>query len=295
MNPMLRRTRGEYIFTVLNHILLIVVALVTAYPLLYVLFASFSDPAALFAHTGMLWKPLGFSLRGYQLVFKNPNILTGYKNTLFVVTVGTGMNMLMTILFAYVLSRKNLYWNKVLTVVATFTMFFSGGIIPLFLVVRNLGLFNSLFSLILPGLISTWNLMIMRTSFREVPTEMEESAHIDGANDFVILFRIVVPLSKAVIAVIALFYAAHYWNAWVYASFFITDKAKFTLQLVLREILIIQDQLATMAGAYTPNDFALSKVVKYGAIIVSTVPILLLYPYVQKYFTTGIMIGAVKG
>jgi putative aldouronate transport system permease protein len=265
--------------------------------LLYVVFASFSNAGELYAHAGPLWRSLGFSVRGYELVFKNPNIATGYRNTLFIVVAGTSINMLMTIVFAYVLSRKNVYWNRVLAMVATFTMFFSGGIIPLFLVVQRLGLFGSLFSLILPGMISTWNLIIMRTSFAEVPAELEESARIDGANDMFILFRIIVPLSMPVIAVIILFYATGHWNAWVHASIFITDKGKFPLQLVLREILIVQDinMMTPGGGSYTPDDFALTNVVKYCTIIVSTVPILCVYPFLQKYFNNGIMIGAIKG
>ncbi|GHU81939.1 putative ABC transporter permease protein YtcP [Clostridia bacterium] len=298
MHAVGKKTWGEKVFDVFNHTFLFLVALITLYPLLYVVFASFSEPGRLYSHTGMLFAPLGFSVKGYNLVFKNPNILNGYKNTLFIVLLGTFMNLVMTIVFAYVLSRRNVYWNRLLTMLVTFTMFFSGGLIPLFLVVRDLGLFGSLFSLILPGLISTWYLIIMRTSFQEVPYELEESARIDGANDVVILFRIIVPLSMSVIAVITLFYAAGYWNAWVYASIFITEKTKFPLQLVLREILIVQDQMMATGGgmgSYSPDDYALVNVIKYCTIVVSTVPILFVYPFLQKYFTKGIMIGAVKG
>jgi putative aldouronate transport system permease protein len=292
-----KQSVGSRAFNAANHALLFVLSIITLYPLLYVLFASFSSAGLLYAHSGPLWKPLGFSLKGYQLVLNNPNIANGYKNTLFIVLVGVTINMLMTIVFAYVLSRRNAFWTKPIAMMVTFTMFFNGGLIPLFLVVRQLGLFGSLFSLILPGMISTWNLIIMRTSFAQVPQELEECSRIDGANDLVILFRVIAPLSMPVIAVIILFYTAGYWNAWVYASIFITQKARFPLQLVLREILIVQDinMMTPGGGSYTPDDFALTNVVKYCTIIVSTVPILCVYPFLQKHFTAGIMVGAVKG
>lgn len=294
----IKKTKGEKVFGAINVIILILVAISCIYPLLYVVFASLSNPNRLSQHVGILFKPLGFTLKGYKLVFSNPNILMGYLNTIFYVVVGTALNILMTSLGAYVLSRKDLYWGKFIMFLITFTMFFGGGLIPFYLVVQKLGLLDKRLSLIIPSAISTWNLIVMRTSFMSIPDSIEESAKIDGANDFTILFRIILPLSKATLAVMTLFYAVGHWNEWFNAMIFIRDRNFFPLQLILREILISNDttsmQIITDASQLGEMD-AYKSLVQYCTIIVATLPILFAYPFLQKHFVKGVMIGSVKG
>ena len=288
---------GSIAFDVFNYTLLLLLAAVTLYPILYVLFASFSIPAEFAAYRGVLLHPLGFTLNAYKLVFKNPNIISGYMNTLFIVVVGTSLNILMTSLLAYVLSRKNLLWGGMLMGMVVFTMYFQGGLIPNFLLVKTLGLRESRFSVILPTLISTMNLIIMRTSFQGIPDSLEESARIDGASDLRILLSIILPVSKAVIAVMVLYYAVSHWNAWFYASLYFSDRSKYPLQVVLREILIMNDTgLMTVDSGSAGGDLAqLSHILRYATIVVTTAPILILYPFLQRYFVKGVMIGSLKG
>jgi putative aldouronate transport system permease protein len=277
------------------HSLLLALVIVTLYPLLYVAFASLSDAGRLIAHRGFLLAPLGFSLEAYVSVFKNPGILTGYRNTLFILVFGVGVNLIVTALGAYVLSRKNVLWNHFFMIVIVLTMFFSGGLIPLYLIVKGVGLIDSLWSTVIPFAVNTFNLIIMRTAFQSVPESLEESAKIDGASHFTILMRIIVPLSMPVIAVMILYYAVEKWNGWFYASIFIKDHKLYPLQLVLREILISNstDGMATDASA--ADRFQIGETIKYATIMVATVPILCVYPFVQKYFVKGVMVGALKG
>ncbi|WP_129724922.1 carbohydrate ABC transporter permease [Xylanivirga thermophila] len=293
-----KRTTGEKVFDVINVIIMILLMISCLYPMLYVLFASISDPKILSQHRGILLKPLGFTLKGYDLVFSNPNISSGYINTIFYVIIGTAINIFMTSLGAYVLSRRNLYWRKLITFLITFTMFFGGGLIPYYLLVQKLGLINTRAAMIIPGAVSTWNLIVMRTSFLSIPDSLEESARLDGANDFTILFKIILPLSKATIAVMTLFYAVGHWNEWFNAMIFLRDRDLFPLQLILREILITNDTkdmtIITDASQLGEQDIYKS-LVQYCTIIVATVPILFIYPFLQKYFVKGVMIGSVKG
>lgn len=286
---------ADTIFDWIVHALLLVLIVVTLYPLLYVAFASFSDAGRLIAHRGFLFAPLGFSFEAYVSVFKNPGILTGYGNTLFILVFGVSINLIVTALGAYVLSRKNVMWNRVFMIVIVMTMFFSGGLIPLYLIVKGVGMIDSLWSTIIPFAVNTFNLIIMRTAFQSVPESLEESAKIDGANHFTILLRIIVPLSMPVIAVMILYYAVEKWNGWFYASIFLKDHNLFPLQLILREILISNstDSMATDAAA--ADRFQIGETIKYATIMVATVPILCVYPFVQKYFVKGVMVGALKG
>ncbi|QAY67029.1 carbohydrate ABC transporter permease [Paenibacillus protaetiae] len=282
-------------FDVVIYTLLILLVVVTLYPLLYVLFASFSDAGQLVANKGILWKPLGFSVEAYKSVLKNPSITTGYRNTVFIVVFGVIVNLFMTCLGAYVLSRKNVMWNNVFMFIILFTMFFGGGLIPLYLVVKGVGLLDSLWATILPFSISTFNLIIMRTSFMGIPDSLEESAKIDGANHFTILFRIIIPLSMPVIAVMILYYAVDKWNGWFYASVFIRSRDLFPLQLVLREILIANSTDSMSTGASAGDRFEIGETIKYATIMVATIPILCVYPFVQRFFVKGVMVGSVKG
>ncbi|MGG4143559.1 carbohydrate ABC transporter permease [Paenibacillus algorifonticola] len=291
---MIARSRGDKIFDTCNIIFLCCLMLATLYPFLYVLFASVSVPSELVKHTGILWRPQGFFLDGYKIVLKNPMIVSGYKNTLFYVVVGTILNVFFTALFAFALSRRDLYWKKHMMIMVVITMFFSGGMIPGYILVKELGMLDTRWSLIIPGLIGTWNLIIMRTSFQSIPYELEEAAKIDGASDFRIFGQIILPLSVPLLAVMMLFYGVGHWNAWSGALIFLRDRELFPLQLILREILINNDTAQTTLSAASSDPF-LGEVVKYATIIVATVPILVLYPFIQKYFTQGILVGALKG
>jgi putative aldouronate transport system permease protein len=277
------------------HVGLVLLMIFALYPMLYVAFASISDAGQLIAHKGLLFKPLGFSIEAYKNVFKNPGILIGYRNTLFILVMGVILNLFMTAMGAYVLSRKNVMWNKVFIIIIVFTMFFNGGLIPLYLTVKNVGLINSLWATIIPFAISTFNLIIMRTAFMSVPDSLEESAKIDGANHFTILFKIIIPLSMPVIAVMILYYAVEKWNGWFYASVFLKDRELFPLQLTLREILLANQTDSMSAGASAGDQFQIGETIKYATIMVATIPILCVYPFVQKYFVKGVMVGALKG
>ncbi|CAM4296832.1 carbohydrate ABC transporter permease [Paenibacillus phoenicis] len=285
----------DRLFNVVNYTLLILLVIATLYPLVYVLLASLSDPARLLAYKGLLWKPVGFSLEAYRAVLANPGIGIGFRNTLFIVVFGVTVNIFMTALGAYVLSRKNVMWNKVFMFIIVFTMFFGGGLIPMYLIVKGVGLLDSLWSTIIPFAVSTFNLIIMRTSFMGIPDSLEESAKIDGANHFTILFRIIIPLSMPVIAVMILYYAVDKWNGWFYASVFIRSRELFPLQLVLREILISNSTDSMSIGASAGDRFQIGETIKYATIIVATFPIMCIYPFLQRYFVKGVMVGSLKG
>lgn len=291
----IKKTRGERIFDVINVILLSALVVAAAYPLLHVLFASFSNPGLLASHTGPLLWPQGFSLAAYDAVFNNPNIVTGYRNTIFYVLLGTALNMIMTCLGAYALSRRNLMWKRPILLLIVFTLFFSGGLIPTYLLVaRTLDWIDTPWALIVPGVISTFNLLVLKTGFEQVPAALEESARMDGANDFVILFRIVIPLSLPSLAVIMLFYAVGHWNAFFSALIYLRDRTLYPLQLVLREILIANQTGDMTTGTLGGDVEPIGETIKYATIIVATVPILFLYPFLQRYFVKGVLIGAIK-
>lgn len=285
---------GDKIFDRLNELFMAVLVVITLYPFIYVVFASVSLPSQMIKHQGILLAPLGFSLKSYGLVFENPMITRGYGNTLLYMTAGTVLNLFMTSLGAYVLSRKGVYWRNVIMMVIVFTMFFSGGLIPFYLIVRGLGLKDSIWALILPTAISTYNLIVMRTSFAGIPDSMEESARIDGANDFTILFKIIIPLSMPVVAVMILFYGVGHWNSWFNAMIFINTREKYPLQLILREILIASSTDTMTTSVSSADIEPVAETVKYATIMVATLPILFIYPFLQKYFVKGIMVGALK-
>lgn len=291
----IKTSLGSKAFDGLNILIMIGIMLVTFYPMVHILFASFSNGNALLAHTGLLFKPLEFTLDGYRMVFKDPMIVKGYLNTIFVVVAGSLISVVLTALGAYFLSRKNVLMQKPIMLYIIFTMFFSGGMIPFYFTVKQLGMYNSLWSLILPTAINTFNLIIMRTGFESIPDSLEESAKLDGAGHFTILFKIVLPLSMPVIAVIILYYAVERWNAWFHAMMFIQDRVKYPLQLVLRGILLSNDTAAMTGGVSAGDQESIGESIKYGVIIVATLPILLVYPFLQKYFVKGVMVGAVKG
>jgi len=291
-----KKSLGSLLFDMVNVILMCLLIITTAYPFVYVIFASLSDSNMLVSHTGLLFQPLGLQMDAYNMVFSNPNILSGYGNTLLIVVGGTLINLLFTSLGAYGLSRKGLMLIRPLTIGIVFTMFFSGGLIPVYLLVYNgLHLGNSLWALVLPTAISTFNLIVMRTSFAAVPESLIESGRIDGAGEFKILFRIVIPLSMPVIAVMILYYGVAHWNSWFSAMIYLRDRELYPLQLILREILI-QNSVDSMTSAAGGSDdkYSIGESIKYATIVIATLPILLVYPFLQKYFAKGVMIGAIK-
>lgn len=287
----IRQSLGSRGMDVLIFVIITLLTAICAYPMLYVVMASFSDPILLMNNRQPIFWPLGYSLGGYEIVLRNPTIWLGYRNTLVYVIGGTGINMLLTIMGAYALSRSDFAGKKLISFFIVFTMYFNGGLIPNYLLMKRLALLNTMWVLLIPGAIGTWNMLILRTAFKGVPASLEEAAIIDGANDFTVIVRVLLPVSKASIAVITLFYAVGHWNAWFNAMVYLPRARElYPLQLFLREILISS---ATIEEA-TELDFS-AELVKYCTIIVSTLPILCLYPFLQKYFVKGIMIGSIKG
>jgi len=286
-----KHSQGENVFMVFNYFFLGFIALLTFYPMFYVLVASLSSNSQIIRHTGPLLAPKGFSLAAYEKVMKNPMILLGYRNTLFILVTGVFLALLMTSVAAYFLSRKNVFFKKPIMLAITFTMFFSGGMIPAYLNLRDLGLTNNHWGLILPGMISVYNMIILRTSFQQIPESLTEAAYIDGAGHIQILFRIVLPLSQAILAVMILYYGISIWNAWFWASVILRRRELFPLQVILREILMQNSALEMVDSA---DQEAISETIKYATIIVATVPVLCIYPFLQKYFVKGVMLGSIK-
>ena len=288
-----KKSAPVYIFQTFNYIFLAALVLLCLYPMWYCLMASISNPGAMMRHMGPLLLPKGFSLASYGKVFANPNIISGYKNTIFILVVGVILCLLMTSLGAYVLSRKDLLFRKPLMMIIMFTMFFTGGLIPTYLNLKELHLTNSLWGLIIPFLVNTFNLIILRTSFESIPDSLIEAAQIDGASHWKILISIVLPLSKATLAVMVLYYGVEKWNGWFWASSLLRNRDLLPLQVILREILLSSTQ-SMQTGAGAGDTEAIGATIRYATTIVATVPILCVYPFVQKHFTKGVMVGAVK-
>lgn len=261
----------------------------------YVLCASFSNNVELLAHPGALWYPRGFNLGAFKLAFRHPLLLSGYKNILIILVVSLPLNILLTFFCGYFLASKNVLFKKPILAVIMFTMFFNGGMIPTYLNIRSLGLYDSLWSLILPGALSVYNSIICKTAIEAIPDSLFESAHIDGANDLTILFRIVVPLIMPTTAVLLLYYGIGHWNSWFPASLYIKDNYKLPIQNVLRAVLIANSNILNSAAAEGDQVNQFAETIKYAAIVITTVPVLCVYPFLQKYFVKGVMIGAVKG
>ena len=287
-----QRDFGRRCLTALNYLIITIVSLICLYPMLHVLASSFSDPIKLMRHRGVMLMPDGFSLKGYATVFRNPNILTGYMNTLFYVVVGTAINMFLTPLGAYALSCTDWPFRKLFVFMFVFTMYFSVGMVPTFMQIKSLGLLNTRWAVILPTAVNTWNLIVMRTAFAGLPQELNESAYIDGASDLRILYQIYMPVSKATVAVILLFYAVEHWNSWFTAMIYLTKTPLYPLQLFVRDVLLFDGAGGTTEDA---NAIYLKELTKYAVIIVSVAPILAAYPFVQKFFVKGVMLGSVKG
>jgi len=287
-----RKTAGDRIFNVVNVGILTLLSVIMLYPMLYEVFVSFSEPLALFKHRGLMLAPQGFSTYAYQWVLKDKEVWTGYRNTIFVIVVGLIFNLSLTSLGAYFLTRKNVMWHKPIMMMILITMYFSGGLVPFFLVVKGIGLYDSLFALILPTAISTYNMILLRSYFTSIPESLVESVFIDGGGHFTILFKIFIPLSLPAMAVMVLYYGVGHWNTYFNALIFIKSNSKFTLQLVLRKMLIEGSNLDVDQTEAEYEQVVES--IKAAMVVVSTLPILCVYPFLQKYFVGGIMIGSLK-
>lgn len=289
-----KETPLRILFNCVNYTVLFLLMFATLYPFWYVIMASVSDPVQLLMQKGFMIIPKGFSLTAYQLCLQYKSVWTGYLNTIIIVISGVTVSLTLSVLGGYFLSRKTML-RRPLSLYVVFTMFFGGGLIPKYITVTSLGMDNSFLALILPGAISTMNLLIMRNAFMDIPDSLEESAKIDGAGILRILWSIVLPLTKPMLAVMALFYAVGQWNAWFDASIYIKDSSKWPLQLVLRGILVQNSTTEMVLGLDMNNQSLVGETLKYAVTIVATIPILMVYPFLQKHFTKGMMVGAVKG
>lgn len=295
----IRNPREDQILYALAYIMMALSLIIVGYPLIYILSASFSNGNAIQTGEVLLW-PVKVTLAGYEAVFKHRLIVSGYLNTILYTVLGTFLNVSATLICAYPLSRRDMQWKGFYMFLFVFTMYFGGGLIPTYLQIRNLKMINTVWVMVIPGLISTYNMIITRTFIQSnIPQEMLEAAQIDGCNDFQYFIRMVLPLSKAVIAVIALYYAVGHWNAYFNALIYLTDREKYPLQIILREILVSNQVNFSEVQGIDPEQIAaqnaLGNQLKYSLIIVSCGPILAVYPFVQRYFVKGVMIGSVKG
>ena len=293
----IKQSRQSRIINIVLTSLLLASTVIVLWPLIYIISASFSSPRAVIS--GKVWLyPIEPTLRGYAAVFKNQNIMSGFANSFFYLSVGTTVNISFTILASYPLSRKEFKARGIFTALFVFTMLFSGGLIPLYLVVKDLGLLNTRASLILPSALSVWNLIITRTYMQmTIPNEMYEAAMIDGSDDFSFLWKMVIPLSGPILAVMTLYYGVSHWNRYFEALIFLKTKSLYPLQLVLRSILV-SNEIDPMMIADVDEMIrkqGLVDLLKYSTIVVASVPVLCIYPFVQKYFVKGVMIGSLKG
>ncbi len=293
----IRTSTGDKIVSALIYIIMSILMLVSFYPLYYCLVASFSDAKQILANTRPLLAPIRpFTFHGYQLAVKNAGIPLGFRNTVSYVVIGTLMSLSVTMLGAFCVSRKYFFIRNAAMKLILVTMFFSGGIIPLFFVVRWTGIYDTWWAFTLPYLVSSYNLIIMRTFFLGIPDSLEEAALLDGANELQIFVHVIIPLSTAVIAVIAMYYGVGLWNSWYQSMMFQRKKQLWPLQMFLREVLIQQNETSQSTDMSQMSAEAFDReLVKYCIIIISTVPILVIYPFLQRYFVKGVMIGAIKG
>lgn len=287
---------GDRAFDVINTLLLVFIFLIILYPLYYVLIASFSDPNLVL--TGKIFLlPKGFQVESYKKVFENSEVMNGYLHTILYATVGTCINLAVTLTAGYALSRKDLRGRKIFSLFFIFTMFFSGGTVPTYMVVRNLNLLNTFWAMVLPNAMSVWNLILCRNFFEgNIPIELLEVSQIDGCRNDYFFIKIVLPLSRALIAVMVLFYAVGHWNAYMQPLLYLSDRSRYPLQLVLKNILISSQPDASLAGMTDRAElYKQTEMLKYALVVVSSVPMIVLYPFVQKYFVQGVMVGSVKG
>lgn len=294
-----KKTIGGRIFDFFNKIFFILVIIICILPIWHVVCASFSDASWVMAQTGVITRIKGFNLNGYKLVFQNKEIWSGYLNTIFYCVVTTVLGLLITVMAAYVTALKGVLWADAIMLFASFTMLFNGGMISSYIMnTQVLHLYDSRWAVILPGCFSVMYLILIRTAMKSVPESLIESAMLDGASHMTILFQIMLPLIKATLATVILYYVVMQWNSWFQAAIYLRDRSKYPLQIIIKEILITGDTTSTTSINSTDisGDLTMYKqLIKYCTIVVSTVPIFAFYPFIQKYFESGVMIGAVKG
>ncbi|MBR2566338.1 MAG: carbohydrate ABC transporter permease [Paenibacillus sp.] len=291
------QSRGDRVVEWVIYTILALVSIVVLYPVFFVGIASISNPENVIRGEVWLW-PRNLSLVGYERLFANSELMKGYGNTLLYTVAGTLLNLMMTIAAAYPLSRPDFRGRNIFTVLIVFTMFFSGGMIPTYLLIKDLGMLDTFWVMIIPSALSVWNMLIMKTFFQSsIPNEIQEAAFMDGCSNIKVLIRIVLPLSGPVLAVMVLFYAVGHWNSYFNALIYLSDRDKYPLQLFLREILV-QGQMQEMVDISNDSlarSMMDAEAIKYAAVIITNLPMLILYPFLQKYFIKGVMIGAVKG
>lgn len=290
-----KRSASDITFDILNTIIMLGLITVTFYPIWYVVCASLSTSAAVTQNPGRLLWPQNFTAGAYLKAFQHPLILSGFRNILFILACSLPLNLFMTLLCGYFMAAKNVLLKKYIVAFLVFTMFFSGGLIPTYLNQKSLGLYNNLWALIIPGALSIYNAIICRTAIESVPDSLVESAYIDGANDCTVLFKIITPLIKPTLAVLALYYGVSHWNSWFNASLYIADNELLPIQNILRAILIANNDMLNQGASSMDSIDTYAETIKYAVIVIATVPILCVYPFLQKYFVKGVMIGAVKG
>ncbi len=292
----IRESGGDRLFLFGVYSFLLIIFVLVLYPLIYVVSSSLSSPTAVSSGRVWLW-PVDFSLRGYQVAFSNPQIITGYGNSLYYTFFGTLISVIATVLVAYPLSRRGLYGRNAIMLFITFTMIFSGGLIPTYLVVKNLGMLDTRWALIIPQAVAAWQVIIARTFFQvTIPEELAEAAALDGCSDLRFLWSVVIPLSKPIIAVLVLMYAVGQWNAYFDALLYLKSDALQPLQLVLRSILILNTTTSgSMEASVMIERQQMADLLKYSLIVVGSLPVLLIYPFAQRYFVRGMLIGSIKG
>ena len=289
----------DRIVDTLVYVLGTLITVIAAYPLIFVLSASFSEPSSVITGKVVLW-PVNFTVEGYKTILEYAGIWTGYRNTIFYTLIGTTINICLTLPAAYALSRADFKARGFFTAFFSFTMFFNGGLIPTYLVVKDLGLVNNPAVLVILGAVSVWNMMITRTFFQgSIPHSLEEAAYLDGCSTTRLFLQIVLPLSTPIIAVLVLFYAVGHWNNYFNALIYLSKAEHYPLQLYLRNVLILEDVSALMGDTEAVQEWLerleRKEAMKFGVVVVSSVPVLVLYPFLQKYFVQGVTIGAIKG
>ncbi len=289
----IQKTVGSRIFDVCNILLMLLLCFVTLYPMWYVLCASFTENSYLVAHPGAILWPHGFTAGSYGLAFSHPLLLSGYKNILIVLLVSLPINIILTLFCGYVTASRNLMFKPLIQFLIMFTMFFSGGMIPTYLQFKNLGLINNVWAVILYSGVSAYNIIILKNGFEQTPPELEEAARIDGANDLVIFLRVELPLQGALLATFTLFTAVGYWNEWFWSTLLINSGSKMTLQVVLKAIVAESAALEDVSTGEAGMD-AFAQGIKMAAVMLTMVPIMCLYPFLQKYFVKGVLVGSVK-
>ncbi|MEV5030501.1 carbohydrate ABC transporter permease [Paenibacillus sp. LPE1-1-1.1] len=302
MTSGVKETGRDKLFLVCNYIYVFLAFIIVAYPVIYMISASISDPKLVGSGEMWLW-PKGITFEGYQRVFQNESIWTGYGNTILYTVVGTAINLFVTLPAAYALSRKDFLGRNFFMGMFMVTMFFGGGLVPSYLLVKELGMVNTMWAIVIPSAASIWNIIVSRTFFQSsIPKELQEAAQIDGCTNIRLFFKIILPLSMPIIAVMALFYGVGNWNSYFSALIYLNDAVKYPLQLVLRQILVLQEMSAQGGGTIDAstasalnNKAEIAALVKYAVIIVATAPIIAIYPFLQRYFVQGVMIGSVKG